>query len=98
MAGRTDRDPASAHEDGPARTAAARTADANPAAPTLAGGRNPHSGRRLGAVLAMLIGAAVGASLLLHQGPAVPLAIAAGTAAATGVATYTSRCAAYLDK
>jgi uncharacterized membrane protein YoaK (UPF0700 family) len=46
---------------------------------TLAGGSNPHAGRRTTAVAAMLVGALVGAALYLHQGAAVPLwAVAAG--------------------
>lgn len=65
---------------------------------TLAGGSNPHPARRVAAVLAMLIGALVGASLLLHRGAALPLAISAGAAAATAIVAYASRSAAYLDK
>jgi uncharacterized membrane protein YoaK (UPF0700 family) len=65
---------------------------------TLAGGSNPHAGRRVMAVLAMLIGAGVGAGLLLHRGAGLPLAISAGAAAATAIAAYASRSAAYLDK
>jgi uncharacterized membrane protein YoaK (UPF0700 family) len=65
---------------------------------TLAGGGNPHVARRALAVVAMLIGASVGASLLLHRGAALPLAIAAGAAAVTAFAVYAGRSAAYLDK
>jgi len=65
---------------------------------TLAGGSNPHMSRRIAAVLAMLIGAVIGASLLIHRGAALPLAISAGAAAATAATVYASRCAAYLDK
>jgi uncharacterized membrane protein YoaK (UPF0700 family) len=65
---------------------------------TLAGGSNPHAGRRVAAVLAMLIGATAGASLLLHRGPGLPLAISAGAAAVTAIAAYASKSAAYLDK
>jgi uncharacterized membrane protein YoaK (UPF0700 family) len=65
---------------------------------TLAGGSNPRAGRRIGAVLAMLIGAIAGAWLFLHRGAALPLAISAGAAAVTAVAAYFSRGAAYLDK
>lgn len=65
---------------------------------TLGGGNNPHAGRRVGAVLAMLIGAVVGASLFLHRGAALPLAISAGAAAVTTVAAYFSRSAAFLDE
>lgn len=65
---------------------------------TLAGGSNPHVGRRIGAVLAMLIGAVIGASLLLHRGAALPLAISAGAAAVTALAAHLSQSAAYLDR
>lgn len=65
---------------------------------TLAGGSNPHAVRRVAAVLAMLIGALVGASLLLHRGAALPLAISAGAAATTAIVAYAGRSAAYLDK
>jgi uncharacterized membrane protein YoaK (UPF0700 family) len=51
---------------------------------SLAGGTNPHAGRRTSAVVAMFIGALVGAALLLHQGATAPLAVAAGL---VGVAT-----------
>jgi uncharacterized membrane protein YoaK (UPF0700 family) len=64
----------------------------------LAGGSDPHAGRRAGAVLAMLIGAVIGASLFLHRGAALPLAIAALAAAATAVVAHSSRSAAYLDR
>jgi len=65
---------------------------------TLGGGSNPRAGRRVGSVLAMLIGAIVGAGLYLHRGAALPLAISAGAAAVTAVAARASRSAAYLDK
>jgi uncharacterized membrane protein YoaK (UPF0700 family) len=65
---------------------------------SLAGGSNPAAGRRIAAVLAMVIGATAGASLFLHHGPGLPLAISAGAAAAAAVAAYTGRAAAYLDK
>jgi uncharacterized membrane protein YoaK (UPF0700 family) len=65
---------------------------------TLAGGRNPHAARRLASVLAMLIGAVVGASLDLHRGAALPLAISAGAAALTAAASYVGPSAAFLDK
>lgn len=52
----------------------------------LAGGLSPRSGRRAGAVLAMLAGAAVGALMFLRVDAALPLlaaaALSAGTAAA----------------
>ena len=40
---------------------------------SLAGGHNPRVARRTSAVIAMLVGAIVGASLYLHQGPTWPL-------------------------
>ena len=64
----------------------------------LAGGSNPAAGRRIAAVLAMLIGATAGAWLFLHRGAGLPLAISAGAAAATAVTVYASRAAAFLDK
>lgn len=64
---------------------------------TLSGGSNPRAGRRIATVLAMLIGAVVGASLFLHRGAALPLAISAGAAAVTAVAVYAGRSAAFLD-
>jgi uncharacterized membrane protein YoaK (UPF0700 family) len=50
----------------------------------LAGGTDPRAGRRAGAVVAMLAGAACGAALFLHTGPALPLLIAAGVSTVTG--------------
>jgi uncharacterized membrane protein YoaK (UPF0700 family) len=44
---------------------------------TLAGGSNPKVGRRTTAVVAMLVGAIVGAVLFLHQGATIPLAVVA---------------------
>lgn len=64
----------------------------------LAGGHNTRTGRRVGSVLAMVAGAAVGAALYLHQGAGVPLAIAASAAAATAITAYASRSSGYLDK
>jgi uncharacterized membrane protein YoaK (UPF0700 family) len=64
---------------------------------TLGGGNNTRAGRRSGAVLAMLIGAIVGAALYLHKGAGLPLAISAGIAAVTVVALRYSRAARYLD-
>ena len=51
---------------------------------SLAGGGNTRWGRRLASVLAILLGAAVGAVLVTRVGPAVPLAI---TALVTAVLT-----------
>jgi uncharacterized membrane protein YoaK (UPF0700 family) len=42
---------------------------------SLAGGHNPKFGRRASAVVAMLVGAFVGALLFLHLGPTWPLAL-----------------------
>jgi uncharacterized membrane protein YoaK (UPF0700 family) len=64
----------------------------------LAGGSNPAAGRRIAAVVAMLIGATAGAWLFLHRGAGLPLAISAGVAAATAAAVYAGRAAAFLDK
>ena len=44
---------------------------------TLAGGTNPKVGRRTAAVVAMFLGAIVGAILFLHQGATIPLAVVA---------------------
>jgi uncharacterized membrane protein YoaK (UPF0700 family) len=44
---------------------------------TLAGGTNPKAGRRTAAVVAMLVGAIIGAVLFLHQGATIPLAVVA---------------------
>jgi len=65
---------------------------------SLAGGGNQRAGRRVAAVLAMLIGAVTGAALYLHRGAGLPLAISAGAAALTAIAAYASRSARYLDK
>jgi hypothetical protein len=48
---------------------------------SLAGGTNPHPGRRIGSVGAMFSGALFDAVLVLHRGLVGPLAIACGTAA-----------------
>jgi uncharacterized membrane protein YoaK (UPF0700 family) len=45
---------------------------------SLAGGSNPHAGRRTTAVLSMFVGALVGAALYLHVGAVWPLGVAAG--------------------
>jgi uncharacterized membrane protein YoaK (UPF0700 family) len=49
----------------------------------LAGDRDPRAGRRVGAVVAMLAGAAVGAVLVLHVDVALPLLVAAVLTAGT---------------
>jgi uncharacterized membrane protein YoaK (UPF0700 family) len=58
---------------------------------SLAGGANPRAGRRSAAVLAMAVGAVIGAALYLHQGPGLPLIVAAGTTAGTAMAFRLSR-------
>lgn len=55
------------------RTLTGLAADSRPA-----GGTDPCFGRRVGSVLAMALGAAVGAWLVLRHGPVWPLALAAG--------------------
>jgi uncharacterized membrane protein YoaK (UPF0700 family) len=65
---------------------------------TLAGGTNPHFSRRTMAVVAMLVGALVGALLFLHRGPGLPLAIAAGGAAVVAIATDFGRAGEYLNR
>jgi uncharacterized membrane protein YoaK (UPF0700 family) len=56
----------------------------------LAGGEGPRSGRRIGAVVAMLAGAAAGAVLLLHVNAALPLLAGAALTGATAV-VYAAR-------
>jgi uncharacterized membrane protein YoaK (UPF0700 family) len=51
----------------------------------VAGGEAPRSGRRAGAVAAMLAGAVAGALLFLHVGAALPLLVAAAATAGTAV-------------
>jgi uncharacterized membrane protein YoaK (UPF0700 family) len=58
---------------------------------SLAGGTNPRAGRRSAAVVAMLIGAIIGAALYLHQGPGLPLLVSAVATAATAIAFRLSR-------
>jgi uncharacterized membrane protein YoaK (UPF0700 family) len=64
----------------------------------LAGGSNPILGRRTAAVLAMLIGALIGAALFLHRGPGLPLAISAAAAGITALVAHFSGAARALDK
>jgi uncharacterized membrane protein YoaK (UPF0700 family) len=64
----------------------------------LAGRDNIRAGRRATAVMAMLIGAILGAALYLHEGAALPLAIAAALAAITATALRMSRAVRYLNK
>jgi uncharacterized membrane protein YoaK (UPF0700 family) len=66
---------------------------------TLAGGTNPRALRRAASVVAMLLGAILGAALLLHKGPGLPLVIAAAAAALTAVTAEASGSVrGYLDK
>jgi hypothetical protein len=53
---------------------------------TLAGGKNPRPGRRLLATASMLLGAAVGATLLFHAGTAAVLALTLALLVSTGIA------------
>ena len=62
---------------------------------SLAGGNNPRWGRRVLAVVAMFIGAAAGAWLMLRYGLALPLAIA--SAGALTPIVYARRYAADAD-
>ncbi len=64
----------------------------------LAGGDNPKMARRTAAVLAMLVGALVGATLYLHRGPGLPLAISAAGAAIVAAVAYKGGAARELDK
>ncbi len=54
----------------------------------LAGGDQPRNVRRAAAVVAMFLGAAVGALLILHVGVAAVLGLAAALTAATGIAAW----------
>ena len=54
----------------------------------LAGGNSPHAGRRLAALLAMLLGAIVGGLLVLHVSIAAALGLTAGLLLLTGLAAY----------
>lgn len=53
---------------------------------SLAGGTNPRLGRRVGAVLAMLVGGVVGALLVLHHALGWPLLVAAASVVAAAAA------------
>jgi uncharacterized membrane protein YoaK (UPF0700 family) len=63
----------------------------------LAGGKSVRAGRRVTSVLAMLVGAVVGAALFLHVGAWLPLAISAAAAALTTVAFLRSKGPEALD-
>src|SRR5262249_5543482 len=55
---------------------------------TLAGGSNPRPARRLAATVAMLLGAAVGAYLVLHVGIAAVLTLTLVLLVVNGIASY----------
>ena len=54
----------------------------------LAGGKNPHAGRRLLATATMFVGAAVGALLVFHVGVVAVLALALALLVLNGIASY----------
>jgi uncharacterized membrane protein YoaK (UPF0700 family) len=58
---------------------------------TLAGGKNPHPGRRLQATAVMFLGAAVGAFLVFHAGVIAVLALAFALLVVNGIASYRFR-------
>jgi uncharacterized membrane protein YoaK (UPF0700 family) len=64
---------------------------------TLAGGTNPKVGRRAAAVVAMLVGAIVGAALFLHQGATIPLAVVAAMVLTTALVFGGSASSRLLD-
>jgi uncharacterized membrane protein YoaK (UPF0700 family) len=55
---------------------------------TLAGGKDPHPGRRLLATATMFLGAAVGAFLVFHVGVIAVLALAFALLVLNGIASY----------
>src|SRR5712691_2094525 len=55
---------------------------------TLAGGKNPHPGRRLLATATMFLGAAVGAFLVFHVGVTAVLVLALALLVLNGIASY----------
>jgi uncharacterized membrane protein YoaK (UPF0700 family) len=55
---------------------------------TLAGGSNPHPGRRIVATAAMFLGAAIGAFLIFHAGVNAVLELALALLALNGIAAY----------
>jgi uncharacterized membrane protein YoaK (UPF0700 family) len=58
---------------------------------TLAGGKNPHPGRRLQATAVMFLGAAVGAFLVFHAGVIAVLALALALLVVNGIGSYRFR-------
>jgi len=58
---------------------------------TLAGGKNPHPGRRMQATAVMFLGAAVGAFLVFHAGVIAVLALALALLVVNGIASYRFR-------
>jgi hypothetical protein len=66
---------------------------------SLAGGNNRRAPRRALSAIAMFVGAVAGAALYLHRGAGLPLALGAGTAALTAIATRAGRAVrTYLDQ
>jgi len=55
---------------------------------TLAGGSNPHPGRRLVATVTMFLGAAIGAFLVFHSGVSAVLALTLALLTLNGIAAY----------
>jgi uncharacterized membrane protein YoaK (UPF0700 family) len=64
---------------------------------SLAGGHNPRIARRTSAIIAMLVGAFVGAEIFLHQGATWPLAIVAVAVLATATLFAKSEASRRLD-
>jgi uncharacterized membrane protein YoaK (UPF0700 family) len=64
---------------------------------SLAGGGNPRAGRRTSAVLAMAMGAFIGAALFLHQRAGVPLTLAAVLSLCAAISFLVSRDSAKMD-
>jgi len=66
---------------------------------TLAGGANSRGVRRAASVVAMFLGAVMGAALFLHAGPGLPLVISAAAAALAAAAAAGSKSIrGYLDR
>jgi uncharacterized membrane protein YoaK (UPF0700 family) len=55
---------------------------------TLAGGSNPHPGRRIVATITMFLGAAIGAFLVFHSGVSAVLALTLALLTLNGIAAY----------
>jgi uncharacterized membrane protein YoaK (UPF0700 family) len=63
----------------------------------LAGGTDPRAGRRGAAVVAMAVGAAIGAALYLHQGAGLPLVVAAAVTASMTIVSVLGHVTKALD-